>query len=56
MNAKKKALCTCKVVVLLLQKTSCFFAVFVAVAVVVKLRLVVILGWVVQSWVKITQR
>ena len=37
-------------------KNLLLFAVFVAVAVVVKLRLVVILGWVVQSWVKITQR
>ena len=37
------------------KKTSCFFAVLVAVALIVKLRLVVILGRVVQSWVKITQ-
>ena len=37
-------------------KNLLFFAVLFAVAVVVKLSLVVILGWVVQSWVKITQR
>ena len=39
-----------------IKKPLAFFAVLFAVAVVVKLRLVVILGRVVQSWVKITQR
>ena len=50
---RKKRYARAKLLFCCYKKTSCFFALFVAVAVVVKLRLVVILGWVVQSWVKI---
>ena len=50
---RKKRYARAKLLFCCYKKTPCFFALFVAVAVVVKLRLVVILGWVVQSWVKI---